>query len=123
MAIKETMDTGRRTREYNSFWQNMVQIKGALVDDDAAKKILEIKFRDVGWMRSDSKTTNTAIDLVNKALNIIEKYPSQYEVMRKMMEDVGLSCKLPNLDGKYTLKFRNISCVSSLQMLSGKLLR
>ena len=104
MAMKETMNTGRRTREYNCFWQSMLQIKDALVDDDAARKILVVKFADAGWMQSDSKA-NTAIDLAKKALNVIEKYPSQYEVMRKMMEDVGLSFTLPKLDGMYIIHY------------------
>ena len=71
----------------------------ALMEDEAARKILEMKLKTDGWIDTDS-TKTTPLDLMTETLSIIKADPTKYAEFAIMLEDVGLRHTLPSLDSK-----------------------
>ena len=74
----------------------------ALMEDEAARKILEMKLKTDGWIDTDS-TKTTPLDLMTEALSIIKADPTKYDEFAIMLEDFGLRHTLPSLDSKLQL--------------------
>ena len=91
--------SGTSTREYKNVRESMEPLIRAIKADDEAKETLFTKFQAVSWIDVTVRDIS-AKSLVTKALDMIERSPTEHETFLKMLNDTtGLQDILPNLKG------------------------
>lgn len=102
-AKEEQERSGKSTPEYKYVLENMEKLKRGIEADNYAKETLCTKFQEARWIDVNAKDIS-AKSLVTKALDMIERSPTEHETFFKMLNDTtGLQDILPNLKGIFSV--------------------
>ena len=98
--VEQEKRSGKSTREYKNVLDNMKALIRAIEADDHAKESLCTEFQMASWLDMNVKGIDGK-ELIKKALDVIEKSPSEHETFFQMLNDTtGLQNILPSLKGR-----------------------